>query len=100
MPAYVLVEIDVKDPEAYEEYKRLVVPIVNRHGGRYLARGGRTETLEGEWSPRRIVVLEFGSLEQAKRWWSSDDYAPVRAIRHRTASSRMIVVEGSTQPPG
>jgi uncharacterized protein (DUF1330 family) len=100
MPAYVLVEIDVHDPQGYEEYKRIVPPIVARYGGRYLARGGRTLTLEGDWHPTRLVVLEFDSLEQAQTWWSSPEYEPVRRIRQRCARSRMIVVEGAAPPAG
>ena len=94
MPAYVIVEIDVTDPEGYEEYRRLAAPTVTASGGRYLVRGGRTEVLEGDWEPKRIVVLQFDDMEQAKAWWSSEEYAPIMAIRHRTANTRMIVVEG------
>jgi uncharacterized protein (DUF1330 family) len=96
MSAYVIVEIDVFDPEGYEEYRRLAAPTVINSGGRYIVRGGRAETLEGDWQPKRIVVLEFDSVEQAKAWWSSEEYKPIMAIRHRTAISRMIVVEGVT----
>jgi uncharacterized protein (DUF1330 family) len=94
MPGYVIVEIDVTDPEGYEEYRKLAAPTVEAYGGRYLVRGGRTETLEGDWQPKRIVVLQFDSVEQAKEWWHSEVYAPLKAIRHRTAHTRMIVVEG------
>lgn len=94
MPGYVIVEIDVTDPEGYEEYRRLAAPTVEACGGRYLVRGGRTETLEGDWQPKRIVVLQFDSVEQAKEWWHSEVYGPIKAIRHRTAHTRMIVVEG------
>ena len=94
MPAYIIVEIDVTDPEGYEEYKRLAAPTVHANGGKYIVRGGRTETLEGNWSPKRIVVLEFPSVDQAKQWWNAAEYADVKAIRHRCASSRMIVAEG------
>lgn len=94
MRAYIIVEIDVTDPEGYEEYKRLAARTVHTHGGKCIVRGGRTETLEGNWSPKRIVVLEFPSVDQAKQWWSAVDYADVKAIRHRCASSKMIVVEG------
>ena len=94
MPAYIIVEIDISDSEGYEEYKRLAAPTVHSHGGKYIVRGGRAETLEGNWNPKRIVVLEFPSVDQAKQWWSAVDYAGAKAIRHRCASSRMIVVEG------
>ncbi|HEX9990573.1 MAG TPA: DUF1330 domain-containing protein [Chloroflexia bacterium] len=94
MPGYVIVEIDVTDPEGYEEYRRLAAPTVEAYGGRYLVRGGKTETLEGDWQPKRIVVLQFDSVEQAKEWWHSAVYGPVKEIRYRTAHTRMIVVEG------
>lgn len=94
MAGYVIVEIDVKNSEEYEEYKRLAAPTVEAAGGRYLVRGGKTEVLEGDWQPKRIVVLQFDSVEQAKAWWHSEVYAPIKAIRHRTTNSRMIVVEG------
>lgn len=94
MSAYVIVEVDVHDPETYEEYRRLVPPIVAAYGGEYLARGGRTETLEGDWSPRRLVILRFESMERAREWWRSPEYAPVKAMRHRSAHSKMVLLEG------
>lgn len=94
MSAYVIVEVDVHDPVTYEGYKLQTPESITKYGGRFVVRGGHAETLEGDWAPKRIVVVEFESLEQAKRWWSSPEYAPVKALRHRTASSRMIVVEG------
>jgi uncharacterized protein (DUF1330 family) len=86
MPAYVIVNIDIKDPGRYEEYKRLAGPTVELYGGRYLARGGKAEALEGSVVPRRIVVLQFDSAERAKQWWSSPEYRKARD---------MIVVEGT-----
>ena len=94
MAGYVIVEIDVTEPEEYEEYKKLAAPTVEAAGGRYLVRGGKTEVLEGDWQPKRIVVLQFDSVEQAKAWWHSEEYGPIKAIRHRTTNSRMIVIEG------
>lgn len=94
MPAYVIVDIDVSDPVGYEEYKQKCAPTVAHFGGRYIARGGKAETLEGDWAPKRMVLLEFPSVERAKEWWSSSEYAPAAAIRRRTAAARMIVVEG------
>ena len=95
MAAYVIVDIEIADPARYEEYKRLAGPTVGAHGGRYVARGGKVTTLEGDWSPGRIVVLEFPSAEKAKAWWDSPDYRKARSIRHACAKSRMIVVEGT-----
>ena len=75
MSAYVIVDIAVSDPAVYEEYKKLAPAAVAACGGKYLARGGRTETLEGGWSPSRLVILEFESVEKAKAWLDSDVYA-------------------------
>jgi len=94
MPAYVLVEIDIKDPVRYEDYKRLAAPTVGAHGGRYIVRGGKTDVLEGARQPARVVVLEFPTAEDARRWWHSDAYAPAKAIRNACATTEMILVEG------
>ena len=94
MKAYVLAEIEVEDPERYEKYKALAPPVIAAHGGRYLARGGRTELLEGDRAPKRTVILEFPSLEQAKAWWSSIDYAEAKALRQASARTHMLIVEG------
>lgn len=94
MAAYVIVDIDVTDPAAYEEYKRLAPATVAAHGGRYLARGGRVEKLEGDWIPKRLVILEFESVDRAKEWLNSEIYKGPRQHRHRAAKSNMVVVEG------
>ncbi len=94
MAAYVIVEIEVTDPEGYEEYKTPAAATVVASGGRYLVRGGKTEVLEGDWQPRRVVVLEFDSAEQARAWYHSEEYHPLKQIRQRTTNSRMILVEG------
>ena len=95
MTAYVIVDIEVTDPAGYEEYKRLAPPAVKSFGGRYLARGGPNETLEGDWHANRLVILEFESTEKAKTWLTSAEYAPARELRHKYARSRMVVVEGA-----
>jgi uncharacterized protein (DUF1330 family) len=94
MSAYVIVEIEVTDPAGYEEYKKLAPAAVALYGGKYIARGGKNETLEGVWQPNRLVILEFPSMEQAKAWVNSPEYAPARAMRHKYAKSKMVVVEG------
>jgi len=94
MPAYVIVDIEVHDPVRYEEYKRLAAATVAAHGGRYVVRGGPAEVLEGGRTPHRVVVLEFASLEQARAWWGSDDYAPAKALRQACAGTEMILVAG------
>jgi len=95
MAAYVIVDIHITDPRTYETYKAQAASTVEAFGGRYLARGGNVETLEGDWLPGRTVVLEFPSTQRAREWWGSQVYAPVKAIRHASARSRMILVEGA-----
>jgi uncharacterized protein (DUF1330 family) len=99
MPAYIIANVDVTDPHRYEDYRRAVPDTIAAHGGRYLARGGATEVLEGDWSPRRLVILEFPTAEQAKAWWSSGDYADLKALRQATTKSQLVIVEGLTGPP-
>jgi len=94
MTAYVIVDIQVTDPIGYEEYKKLAPPIVEYYGGKYLARGGKTEILEGDWSPSRLVILEFENSEQAKKWLHSPEYSQPRQMRHKTTRSNMVVIEG------
>jgi uncharacterized protein (DUF1330 family) len=94
MSAYVIVEISVHDPQAYEEYKKMTPASIAAYGGRFIVRGGQTETLEGDWKPKRMIVLEFPSVARAKEWWDSDLYSEAKAIRQKAASTNMIVVEG------
>jgi uncharacterized protein (DUF1330 family) len=94
MPAYVIVEIDIVDPVGYEEYKELANATVRKYGGKYIVRGGKAETLEGDWDPKRIVMLEFESTRRAKEWLNCEEYREPRKMRHRTARTKMIVVEG------
>lgn len=94
MKAYIIAEIDVTDPAGFEDYRSAVAPMIAAYGGRYLVRGGAVTSLEGESPTARIVVLEFPDAETAERFWHSDDYAPVAAIRHRTTNSRIFMVEG------
>jgi uncharacterized protein (DUF1330 family) len=96
MPAYIIVEVDIHDPEQYEDYKKLTPGSLQPFGGKFIVRGGQAENLEGDWQPKRIVVLEFPSVEKAKQWWASEEYAPAKALRQRTSTTRMIVVKGFT----
>ena len=98
MSAYVVVQIEVKDSVAYEEYRRLASPTVPLYSGRYVVRGGASEILEGSWQPRRLVVLEFPTAERAKAWWASPEYAPAKAIRQRCAETEMLLIEGHASP--
>ena len=94
MPAYVINDMVVTDPVLFEEYKKLSPPTVAQYGGRFLARGGSTDTLEGEWSPQRLVIIEFPSVAQARAWVDSPEYAPAKRLRQITTISNLIVVEG------
>jgi uncharacterized protein (DUF1330 family) len=94
MAAYVIVELTVNEPEGFALYLEIAPPSGAAYGGRYLARGGVTTPLEGGWDPKRITVLEFPSVERAKAWWDSPEYAEAKALRMRTAETRMIIVEG------
>ena len=94
MTAYVIVDINVTDPVRYEDYKSLAAPTVELYGGKYIARGGKTETLEGDWSPTRLVILQFDNSDQAKSWLNSSEYSEARSLRHETAISNMVVIEG------
>ena len=95
MAAYIVVQVDVEDPERYADYRSLVPATLEQFGGRFLVRGGKVENLEGDWVPSRFVIIEFDSVEQAKAWWSSDLYAPAKKLRQQTAHTEMIVVAGA-----
>lgn len=94
MPAYIIAEVTITDPAAYEEYKKLTPGSISAYGGRFVVRGAKTESLEGEWNPERIVILEFESVARAKEWWASEMYSEAKAIRHRAAKTKMMVVDG------
>jgi uncharacterized protein (DUF1330 family) len=94
MAAYVIANLEVTDPVRYAEYRQQVPATVAAYGGRFLVRGGEHEVVEGDWSPRRLVVLEFPSLAQARRWYESEEYRGPKAIRLAAASTNAIIVEG------
>ena len=94
MPGYVIVELEVTDPTAFEEYRQQAAATVASHGGKYLVRGGAAETLEGDRPPQRIVVLEFESVARARAWWNSEEYLAPKALRQRCAITQMTLVEG------
>lgn len=94
MAAYVIAEVNVTDPTLYEDYRKLVPATVQKYGGRFAVRGGKVEVKEGSWTPARLVVLEFPSLEQARKWYHSPEYAPALAIRLKAANAKVILVEG------
>jgi uncharacterized protein (DUF1330 family) len=92
--AYIIVNIEITDPERYVGYTQAVGPTLALYGGRFLVRGGKAEKLEGAIEPKRIVVLEFPSLERAKAWWNSPEYREPKALRQSTSVADLIVVEG------
>ncbi|MFT2010840.1 DUF1330 domain-containing protein [Pontibacter sp. 13R65] len=94
MSAFVIVEIEIIDPIAYEEYKLYTPGSIAAYDGKFVVRGGSMESLEGDWNPQRIVVLEFPTVERAKEWWNSPEYAKAKGIRQRAAHTKMLVVEG------
>lgn len=97
MAAYVIADIEVLDPERYEDYKQLSGKALAAHGGSFVVRGGETTVLEGGWQPGRLVVLEFKDAEQARRWYDSAEYRPALKLRQETARTRMILVEGASR---
>jgi uncharacterized protein (DUF1330 family) len=94
MPAYMIVEIEVTDPVGYEEYKKLASDSIRALGGKYIVRGGKTEVMEGDWQPKRLVVLEFESMARANEWLNCEQYREPRKMRQRTARTNMVLVEG------
>jgi uncharacterized protein (DUF1330 family) len=94
MSAYVIVEVNVTDPEQFAEYRKRVPATIEKYGGRFVVRGGTVETKEGGWSPARIVVIEFPSIDQARKWYHSPEYAPLLAMRLKAAETKLILVEG------
>jgi uncharacterized protein (DUF1330 family) len=94
MAAYFIVDIEVRDANGLQEYREQVPATVQKYGGRYLVRAGRWEVVEGNWKPKRIVVLEFPSVEQAKRWYDSQDYRRWKTQRQKASESNVILVEG------
>jgi uncharacterized protein (DUF1330 family) len=94
MAAYVIVQLRIADPAAFAEYGRRVPATIEKHGGRYLVRGGAVETVEGVWAPERVVVLEFPSMERAKAWYASADYTPLLELRRAASSADFAFVQG------
>jgi uncharacterized protein (DUF1330 family) len=94
MPAYVIVETDITDPEQYEQYKAAAAKAVTASGGRYVVRGGELAVFEGDWDPARLVVLEFEDLAAARRWYESAGYQEAKRLREGAARLRMVAVQG------
>jgi len=95
MAAYVIGEIEVTDQASYEDYRKQVLATVEKHGGRFIVRGGKVEALEGGWSPKRVVVLEFPSMQKLLTWYRSPEYAPLIKLRQKASRGKLIAVEGA-----
>ncbi len=94
MAAYIVADIEVTDPEVYRTYAQQTQATIDKYGGKFIVRGGQAETIEGGWQPRRVVMIEFPSVEQAKTWYNSPEYSAIAGIRHRSTVSRIILVQG------
>ena len=99
MAAYIIVHVDVTDPDRYEIYKAMAPPSIREYGGRYLTRGGAIEVLEGDWTPKRLVILEFPDMERARAFWNSPEYADAKALRIATTTSHMVLLDGLDRQP-
>jgi uncharacterized protein (DUF1330 family) len=95
MPAYVPVNVEITDPEGFKEYSKAVGATVTAYGGRYLARGGLTQVVEGAWSPKRVVILEFSDIARIRAWYQSPEYQPLIAIRQRTSNMELTIIDGT-----
>jgi len=95
MSAYVIGEIEVTDSAAYDDYRKQVLATIEKYGGRFAVRGGAVEPLEGGWSPKRIVVVQFPSMDQARKWYRSAEYAPLIELRQKASRGRLVLVEGA-----
>jgi len=95
MSAYAIAEIDVVDPAAYEDYRKQVLAVVTKYGGKFIVRGGKIDPREGGWTPKRIVVVEFPSMTQAQKWYDSPEYAPLIKLRQKASKGKLILVEGA-----
>jgi uncharacterized protein (DUF1330 family) len=94
MSAYLIVDIDVRDAAGLEEYRNRVPATLTKYGGRFIVRGGKFQKLEGTWDPKRLVLIEFPSIEQAKQWYDSEEYRPLKAMRLKASTSNLVLVEG------
>lgn len=99
MPVYIVADVTIHDPDTYDRYKSLAPSSIAKYGGKYTVRGAKVTTLEGSWSPARFVMLEFATAEMAQQWWSSPEYAPAKALRHSSARTEMLLVEGPAFDP-
>ncbi len=95
MPAYVLAEIEITNPEGYKAYTSIVAASIEKYGGRFLVRGTPCHALEGDWPERRRVLLEFPTAEAARKWWDSPEYEKPKALRRANSKGRLLLLEGT-----
>jgi uncharacterized protein (DUF1330 family) len=95
MAAYLIGEIEVTDQAKYDDYRKQVGATVEKHGGRFIVRGGKVEPLEGGWAPKRLVVLEFPSMQKLLGWYRSSEYAPLIKLRQAGSRGKLVAVEGA-----
>ncbi|MBC8021946.1 MAG: DUF1330 domain-containing protein [Burkholderiales bacterium] len=96
MPAYVIAEIEITNPDGYREYTTMVPATIQQYGGRFIARGGKSQVLEGDWPERRRVIIEFPSVEAARKWWDSPEYAKPKALRRANSNGRLLLIESAS----
>ena len=98
MTAYLISDVTVRNADAFQAYRTRAAASIAQHGGKYLARGGEIETLEGAWSPRAVIIVEFPSLEQARAWYGSPEYASALEVRDEALDRNLILVDGVSGP--
>ena len=94
MSAYVITDVEITDASLYQEFRERVTSTVEAHGGRFVARGGELEIVLGDWTPKRLAILEFGSIEQVHAWLNSPEYVALDDVRSRSSNINMVVVQG------
>lgn len=94
MVSYIVADIEITDPDEYQKYAQQTAATLEGYGGKFVVRGGQPETLEGEWKAKRIVIIEFPSIEQAKAWYDSPEYSAIKGIRQRSTISNILLVHG------
>jgi len=95
MSAYLIADVEIHDPDVYAEYRRQVLPLIQKHGGRFIVRGGAHEVLEGEWKPQRLVIIEFPDMAALKGWYRSPEYAKLIELRQGASRGSIVAVEGA-----
>jgi len=94
MKGYVIVDIEILDQGKFQNYRQMAAASIELYGGRYIVRGGSIQALEGDWRPERLTIIEFESVEKAKAWYDSPEYAPAKQIRQEASRLKILIVEG------